>query len=129
MLYLKRQNQKKIQYFINVASLTGINGISSVVMTPNNYYISNSATKQTISATITVNNGYALPTGSLTPIGSSTSNLTNASFNINTNGFGDIVVTPANPLINTYNINLNPISIPTYSISGISSVTLNKKYL
>jgi hypothetical protein len=122
----KAPEPSPIQYFITNGNLTGINGINTVTYTPNNYYISNSETKQPISVGMTAKDGYKLSTDSLVITGSSTSEATNSSFKINKNGFGDITVVPATPLLNTYNLTITKDNIPNYTLSGIDTVTLDK---
>jgi len=91
----------KIQYFINVG--TKPNGINTMSVSPNNYYIDNTNVLP-VSIAYTVNTGWSIPTANPTVIGSNTSIINYQSFNILTNGYGNITVTSANPIANTYNL-------------------------
>jgi hypothetical protein len=114
----------KIDYFITPGSISGINGVDSVTFDEDFYTISHTDTK-TVEVPIGLKAGYSQPTGSLTVIGSSTSEVTNRNFKININGFGNITVTPASPIVVPYTITINPIAIPQYGVSGISAVSIS----
>jgi hypothetical protein len=108
----------KIQYFINVG--TKPNGINTVTVTPNNYYIDNTNVLP-VSITYTVNTGWSLPTANPTVIGSNVNIINYNSFNILTNGYGNITVTSASPIANIYNLiigsNPKPAAINQWSVS------------
>src|SRR5690606_25771814 len=114
---------QKIDYSILSSDYSSINGISSFTLSPSTYNI-NHVGKQLVTATHEINNGYRNPTSPLVVSGETgvgVSNITWNRFNINPNSYGNITVTPAAPLLNTYNIKLNIVNIPQYSSSGIDT--------